>query len=251
MFQEEISEEYIVSQTGTSEGTQIKYKKGDYWYKKDRNGREGLAEYLASKLLTFTNLAPSEYVLYEQGTINGNAGCRSRNFLLPGEEFITLYRLYYNEFGRDLSAVTAVMETMEERVDYVLRYVLQSCGVNLSDYFKKIFTLDWIVLNEDRHFNNLGLVFGQNEFRPAPIFDNGVSLLTANLSVNWHFSVEENVRRVTAKPFCGSHEKMFRYFGQGFELDIAAAQEWIRGETPSRERDVLAWQLGVCQKIGC
>ena len=65
-----------------------------------------------------------------------------------------------------------------------------------------------ICLNEDRHLNNLALIMRGNDFYPAPIFDNGVSLLTANQSVNWNFSIEENVKRVIARPFCGSHEKM-------------------------------------------
>ena len=34
MFKEELEEHYIVTQVGTSEGTQIKYKKDNYWYKK-------------------------------------------------------------------------------------------------------------------------------------------------------------------------------------------------------------------------
>ena len=33
MFNVEIDDRYIVTQEGTSEGTQKKYKKGDYWYK--------------------------------------------------------------------------------------------------------------------------------------------------------------------------------------------------------------------------
>ena len=51
MFREEIEQEYIVAMDGTSEGTQMKYKKNNYWYKKDCRGREGLAEYLISGLL--------------------------------------------------------------------------------------------------------------------------------------------------------------------------------------------------------
>ena len=84
MFQEKVEEEYIVTQAGTSEGTQIKYKKGDYWYKKDNRGKEGLAEYLVSKLLTFSGMEQTDYVLYEQGYINGIPGCRSKNFLGEG-----------------------------------------------------------------------------------------------------------------------------------------------------------------------
>ena len=40
MFNVEIDDRYIVTQEGTSEGTQIKYKKDDYWYKLDRDGNE-------------------------------------------------------------------------------------------------------------------------------------------------------------------------------------------------------------------
>ncbi|MCD8232710.1 MAG: hypothetical protein LUD14_13085 [Clostridiales bacterium] len=243
MFQEEIGEEYLILQTGTSEGTQIKYKKGNYWYKTDCHGREGLAEYLASKLLTFSDLDSEEYVYYEQGMINGKPGCRSRNFLLPEDEFLTFYRLYYNEFGRDLSEVTNHMETMEERIEYVIRFVRQSCGLDVTDYLKRTFTLDLLILNEDRHFNNLGLVFRQDRFECAPIFDNGISLLTANQSVNRNFSIEENVKRVIARPFSGSHEKMFRYFGLGFHLECDLVLKWIRSEEPSFERDVLAYQI--------
>ncbi|MCD7980776.1 MAG: hypothetical protein LUF32_00410 [Clostridiales bacterium] len=247
MFREEIGEEYLVLQACTSEGTQIKYKKGNYWYKTDCHGREGLAEYLASKLLTFSDLGSEDYVSYEQGTINGRPGCRSRNFLSPEDEFLTFYRLYYNEFGHDLSEVTNHMETMEERIEYVIRFVRQSCGVDVTDYLRNIITLDFIILNEDRHFNNLGLIFRQDRFECAPIFDNGISLLTANKSINRHFTIAENVKRVTARPFSGSHMKMFRYFGPGFHLDCTAALEWVTGEEPSQERDVLAYQIGRCQ----
>ena len=42
MFKEEIGNEFIVIQEGTSEGTQIKYRKDGFWYKKDNRGHEGL-----------------------------------------------------------------------------------------------------------------------------------------------------------------------------------------------------------------
>lgn len=249
MFQETISDEYIVIQSGTSEGSQIKYRKDNYWYKKDNRGHEGRTEYLCSKLLSFSTLEQSEYVEYEQGYINQNMGCRSKNFLNPGEELITFYRLYYNEFGKDLSEVIGRMETMEERIEYVVNFIKQTCLIDITDYMKKILTLDWIILNEDRHLNNLAVVFRDGIFVPAPIFDNGVSLLTANLSVNWNFSIEDNVKRVIARPFCGSHEKMLNYFGKGFELNVSAALEWLDKETNSREKEVLMYQIKKFQKI--
>ena len=77
MFEEQIDNDHIVMQGGTSEGTQIKYRKDGFWYKKDNRGREGLAEYLTSGILRFSTLNPKEYVRYEIGNINGHPGCRS------------------------------------------------------------------------------------------------------------------------------------------------------------------------------
>lgn len=248
MFSEKISKEYIVKQQGTSEGTQIKYKKGDYWYKKDKSGCEGLVEYLVSNFLGYTNLNAEEYVVYEYGTINGEKGCRSKNFLKSNEELITLYRLYFNEYGRDLSQVINEMDEMEDRIDYVIRFVEKSCGINIFEYLKKVLTVDMIILNEDRHLNNLALIFDGNAFKPSPIFDNGLSLLTGNRSVNWRFPVSDNVKRVVARPFSGSHEKMVEYFGKGLEIDAKSALAWLNTQKWTREREVLEYQINkYCQ----
>ncbi|MDE6627466.1 MAG: hypothetical protein K2K56_14010 [Lachnospiraceae bacterium] len=250
MFREDVEEEYIITQIGTSEGTQIKYKKDGFWYKKDNRGNEGMVEYLVSKLLTFSDMAMDDYVLYEPGYINDIPGCRSKNFLREGEELVTVYRLYYNEFGKDLSQVLAGLEKMEDRIEYVLRFVNQSCNLDMRDYLKKVIMLDMIVLNEDRHLNNLAVIFKEEHFVCAPIFDNGVSLLTANQSVNWKFSIEENVKRVIARPFSGSHEKMYQYLGKGFQLDCQKAYKWLDTEPQSKEKEVLEYQLRRYEKKG-
>lgn len=68
-------------------------------------------------------------------------------------------------------------------------------------------------------------------------------MLTANQSVNWHFSIEENVQRVVARPFSGSHEKMVEYLGKGFSLDTHAVSVWLESEPDSREKEVLQYQI--------
>ena len=243
MFNVEIDDRYIVTQEGTSEGTQIKYKKGDYWYKLDRDGNEGLCEYLSSKLLTFSDMSESEYIVYEQVMINGKSGCRSKNYLKPGEEFVTLYRLYYNEYGKNLASELAKMDSMEDRIEYTCSFVKEYTLLDIKDYLAKIFTLDRIILNEDRHVNNLAVISDNNGFRTAPVFDNGRSLLTANVSVKQNYSIEKNVKRVIAKPFSGSHEAMYQYFGDGFKLDYEKALEWLEKEEKTYERDVLIYMI--------
>lgn len=243
MFDEKIGNEYMVLQSGSSEGTQVKFKKGDFWYKKDSQGNEGLAEYLASTVLHFSNLDKKEFVEYETGSINGKNGCRSRNFLKKGCSVITFYRLYYNEFGKNLAEVIAGFDNMEERIEYVIRFIKQSCGLDVTDYLRKTLTLDMLVLNEDRHLNNLAVIFTEDHFEVAPIFDNGISLLTANKSVNWKFGIEENVKRVTARPFSGSHEKMVEYFGIGLQINYQKLYKWLEKVPSSREKNVLCFQL--------
>lgn len=243
MFNVKIGKEYLVYQQGTSEGTQVKFKKGGYWYKLDSRGNEGLCEYLCSRLLHFSNLNPEEYVIYEQGTINDKNGCRSQNFLNKDEELITLYRLYYNQYGLNLAEKLAEFDTLEDRIEYTLRFVYKTTGLDIFDYLRKTFMLDKIVLNEDRHVNNLALISTDKGFRPAPIFDNGKSLLTANVSINKKLSIEENTKRTIARPFSGSFEKTSNYFGDGFSLDYESVFEWLNDEPDSYEKAVLEFQL--------
>ena len=141
-FNETIDQRYVVDINGTSEGSQRKYFKDDYWYKEDREGHEGLAEYLISNFLSFTDLAQDEYVLYEQGFINGRSGCRSKNFLQDGENFITFYRLYFSEFGMNMAEVLAKLPNMEERIKYTIDIVFELSGIDVTDYLRKTFTLD-------------------------------------------------------------------------------------------------------------
>lgn len=247
MFNVNVDDTYIYNDSGTSEGTQIKYFFDGYWYKKDSRGREGLTEYLCSKLLTFSNLDSTEYVLYEKGLINGFPGCRSKNFLTENVQLLTIYRLYYNEFGENISTVIAQMDEMQDRIEYVIKFVRDFCQMDITDYLRKIFTLDYIILNEDRHLNNIAVLYDHNEgsFKPAPIFDQGVSLLTCNQSINKNFSIEENVKRVTARPFSGSHKRMYDYFGKGFEIDGISALNWLKTEEDSYEKEVLEHQILV------
>ena len=132
---------------------------------------------------------------------------------------------------------------MEERIEYVVSFIKESCELDVKEYLSKIFMLDMISLNEDRHLNNLAIIMNGDEFTPAPIFDNGIALLTANQSVNRHFPIADNVKRVVARPFSGSHEKMMEYFGKGFSVDVNSALDWLDTEPDSMERNVLKYQI--------
>lgn len=247
MFDVVLGNEYIADIDGTSEGTQIKFYKDGFWYKMDSNGGEGIAEELASTVLSFSSLTEEEYVSYESGLINQKSGCRSRNFLADDEEFITLYRFYQVMTGEKLNEKINILYTPKERADYVLSFFQDALDLDLTSYFAKIFTLDYIILNEDRHFNNLGIIrSADGTYRKAPIFDNGKSLLIGNPSVNRNFTIEENVKRTIARPFSGSFQKNWELFGSGFDLDIDNCIFQISQYPDCKEKEILLYQLENC-----
>lgn len=250
MFDIDLDNTYIADIDGTSEGTQIKFHKDNYWYKLDSAGGEGITEELCSNVLACSSLSDREYVCYESGLINKTNGCRCRSFLDDGEEFITLYRFYQLMTGEKLNDKINTLNTPRERADFVLNFFHHAINLDLNNYFAKIFTLDYIILNEDRHFNNLGFIRDANgTYREAPVFDNGKSLLVGNPSVNWRLPLKENIRRTIARPFSGSFQKNLDLFGMGFHLNVEACMTLISKYPNCREKEVLLYQLENCRSL--
>ncbi|MCM1273711.1 MAG: hypothetical protein NC220_08840 [Clostridium sp.] len=245
MFSIEISEDYAVYQEGSSEGTQVKYRKDGYWYKIDKHGEEGLVEYLVSNVLTFSTLNADEYVLYDADTINGKSGCVSKDFLKCIEDsFVTFQRVYKNVTGCDLTNTVNNLDTLQERFAFVLNFLKVNMGYDAANYLQKVLTVDFLSLNTDRHFNNLGfIVHKDGTVTDAPVFDNGQGLLNGNVSINKYLSIAENTKRVVARPFSGSHRKMLDYVGVGFGLDVVGAKKWLQEQPQTFYRDVLLYQL--------
>jgi len=245
LFSVDLSEDCRVLADGTSDGTQDKYFFEDYWYKKDRYGGEGEAEYLAAMIMRNSNLPAESYAIYEKGNINGYAGCRSRNFLNRGENLITLSRLHRRSIGSEIGSALVAC-TPEERAEYTVEFVRKYTGLDLSEYLANTFFLDLLILNEDRHFNNLSVVFSaKNGYRIAPIFDNGKALLVGNYSVNDRMSVQEKVRRVIAKPFSGSHMKNYELFSDKCSIRINKDKllEELKECEASLQKDILLYNI--------
>ena len=93
----------------SSKGNQLKWENESIWYKADYTGYEGLAEYVISHLLKYTNLNEDEYVLYEPEQIKYKRqiynGVRSRAFIDEDWQIITLERLFKNVYNESLATV--------------------------------------------------------------------------------------------------------------------------------------------------
>ncbi|MBO6147803.1 MAG: hypothetical protein J6O55_00505 [Lachnospiraceae bacterium] len=206
----EIDDRYIVQADGTSDGTQIKYFFNNKWYKLDSYGGEGEAEELASNILGLCHYSKENFVTYKSIIINGQKGCVSGNFLKDGETYITLYRLYKNIIGRDLAFVTSGMD-YDDAIEYVVSFVDKYTGLDIRPYLADTFLLDELILNEDRHFNNLGIISGGQGYRTAPIFDNGRSLFIGNKRYDPENDIQKNRSRAFAKAFSGSFSLNRKY----------------------------------------
>lgn len=217
----------------SSKGNQLKWNQGEFWYKADYTGYEGLAEYMVSHLLGHSSLGQEEYVLYDTEEIKYGSqcytGCRSRDFLrgtlkkASGKwQMITLERLFYSNYGESLyKSIFRIME-YEERLKFLVDQVKRITGLlDFGRYMCKMLTVDAVFLNEDRHTHNIAVLWdGGVEYDYCPIFDHGAALL-ADTTMDYPLGhdVIELMHRVEAKSFCRSFEE---------QLDIA---EELYGES--------------------
>lgn len=214
-----IDDSYLVRTSGTSDGTQDKFFKDNLWFKLDRYGGEGLAERAASLILKESGIESFSFVEYFPCRINGKNGCYSKNFLKDDESFITLYRLYKNVTGKDLAQVCSKMD-YDDAIEYVINFVKEQTKIDIHEYLANTFALDKIILNEDRHFNNLGIIYNGTSFKPAPIFDNGKSFLIGNKNAKEKNTITEQIKTAYAKSFSPSFDLNAKYLEKYCTLKI-------------------------------
>lgn len=231
-----------------SGGSQNKYHINGVWYKQDTMGEESMAEHMASMVLKHSNV--SNYVTYESCYVNGRRSCRVKDFLKKGESFISLHRLYMAVYHKVLSDEVFSISSVEDRFDFLVTAFKHAAHIDLREYLSNIIALDMLLLNPDRHFKNLGVIYNGKEYRQAPVFDNGQSL-----GANWNlcppdYSVEECLHEVSSCTIAGSFETQFSAVKNSLFIDYDSLMEDISQiQMPSRAVEILKFQLGRYEKI--
>ena len=212
----------------TSKGNQIKMRTGEFWFKADYMGYEGAAEYLSSHLLKYTNI--DNYVVYELEAMEINDteynGCRSKNFLNDDCSLVTLDRLFLSYKNSSIEDQIEGLE-LREAIKHIVDEVVNITG--LKDFGKiltKWFEFDKFILNEDRHFNNIAVIYNNKEkaFDYCPLFDNGAAFLSDTRN---DYPLGENplkqAQKVKAKPFSKSFDIQVSachdLYGEQLEID--------------------------------
>ena len=168
----------------SSKGNQFKWERNGIWYKADYTGYEGLAEYMVSGLLSYSNLKNMEFIQYQTEEIGYKKalyrGCKSLNFLPDGWQLITLERLFKNLYGQSLYQSLYRIEEVEERARFLVEQVELMTGLKeFGPYLSRLLTIDALFLNEDRHMHNIAVLYDDaGRYHYCPVFDNGSALLS-------------------------------------------------------------------------
>lgn len=250
----EVSADDSFNLSSTSKGNQSKWFKDNLYIKADSMGYEGIAEVLVSELLLHTH-ADYNFINYFLCDIRSNgrtlSGCYSVNYLKENESFISLYRLLqlkYNDLGTELKKYKG-----KELVSFVIEEIKQISGVDITDYLGFTFKLDALILNEDRHLNNINLIYdsGKGVYRLAPVFDNGLSLLSDTRDYPLLENIGRNINHVKSKPFSTSFKKQVSYIDSDLlVIDFDALDKVLHDNADlfvsdeyRRARQVLVMQL--------
>lgn len=152
---------------------------------------EPVHEVLASKICAILNVDHVDYQLME---IKGKRI----------NQLVSVCKGIVDSNEHIVSAYSLVLGFPEARIkDYpsYINFVVNELGISsANEEIQKMLMLDYIMLNEDRHLNNFGVIRNSDNLkweRICPIYDTGKSLNTAINEDYWEFSDGE------IKPFEG------------------------------------------------
>jgi hypothetical protein len=234
------SDGYLVKKWIIAEGRRVLVKAGSAPYY-----QEPLNEVMASFLMEKLNITHVDYAL----------SFKDDKPLSLCDDFIT----------KDMELVAAqrvLQVAKKERSISNYQHIIQVCHGNgvadIEGCLEKMLTIDYIIANTDRHYNNFGIIRNATTLqwlRFAPVYDSGNSL--------WYNTLEDKIKPyVPSKPFKEYHDrqiklvKNFDWFnsaaishGDEFFEELLKKSNYI---TPTR-RDALCKALksridSICQK---
>lgn len=107
------------------------------------------------------------HIKYEIDVISNKIVSKCECFIDKNTELITANQILHNNCNKE----NAYLEYIN---------ILENQGIlNAREKIENMFILDYIIMNEDRHLNNFGIIRDVNSLKwldVAPIFDNGESL---------------------------------------------------------------------------
>lgn len=214
----------------SSKGNQEKWLDNGKWYKLDQFGYEALAETFTSMLLEFSSIekdTPFCFVRYnmERLLVHGRerTGCSSENFLKPGEAIVTLSHLFKQYLGGSVAEVLGRLPSDKRRMIYLAEATADITGLqSFPQYLTLLFEIDSLVLNDDRHLNNIAVISKGNTFDYCPIFDQGAGFLSNVMYSPMDIVPKSLISCAQARPFNTTFNRQIKAMQNlyGKQLDI-------------------------------
>lgn len=175
-----------------------------YLIKFDSKFREAEKEYSASVILHSSSIP---CVLYEKSkeTLNNQLRncCICKSYLGSGEGAISLAKITQNIYiNRQESSVSYYNKVISSIVN-----ALHISPDVAENYILTTVTVDYLLMNCDRHLNNFEFIEGiDGVWRPAPLFDFGQSFLrrSTSMAMSEYVALE---RKFKTKPFSTNPER--------------------------------------------
>lgn len=146
-----------------------------YIVKFQKNSEVGLtynyiSEYLGSHIFRCIGIPVQETFL---GTYDGKNVVVMKNFLEPGDALVAFNGVGESSLERDKE----LYQYTYEDITAMLTENMKSTNVaETIDRFWDMFIVDALIGNFDRHGGNWGFIKRDNQYRIAPVYDNGSSL---------------------------------------------------------------------------
>ena len=191
------------------DGKRCLFKSGSYPFQ-----QQPFNEVIASRVMDRLGI---DHVPYTLTWINDEPYSVCEDFVTKDAELISAWRIMQ---------LRPKANHENEYLHYV--NICRELGIDIVSSLDKMIVLDYIIANEDRHFNNFGLLRDANTLEwlgAAPIFDSGTSLwynkLTARIPASG----------IICKPFKKTH---------GEQLKLVSSLEWFEAsKLDSIEDEIL------------
>lgn len=190
-----------------------------YIVKFQKNSEIGLtfnhvSEYLGSHIFQSIGIPVQETLL---GTYGGKNVVVMKNFLEPGDVLVAFNGVGESSLERDKE----LYQYTYEDITAMLQENVKSTNVSEAvDRFWDMFIVDALIGNFDRHGGNWGFIKRSNQYRIAPVYDNGSSLypqLNTDEKIQAVLGSEEEINR-RIYTFPTSHIKVKNRKSSYFEV---------------------------------
>ena len=213
-----------LSSMSTSKGNQRKwyepekklYIKEQFWYQ-GKYWRDDLVECIAAGIAEQMNTGSVVVIKQKPCMICENGiyrhGVYSADFTSGDKRFVSLYRLLaINRMEYEMT------NSVEANWYFVRNFLNRFLETDITEYLLVMSLLDYLLGNEDRHLNNLGLLESNHLFIQAPLFDFGLGLFEHDRRYEGE-SFRKCLQLMQCKPFASDNQELMNFLVKEYDIN--------------------------------